>query len=118
MSIKWLRAGVCCDGCAKTFMVDIELATTVTMFALQHNWSLYEYAEDAIRGGAVVTERPVGKVGKITEISGLAGSSSIQADKQLCPSCTEIVDQIGDDGYLPTADEITKALEAKIGSAA
>lgn len=115
MTINWLRAGICCDGCGKDFVVALDPATKVSPHALEKGWSLFEYAEDAIRAGEVVSIKPVGKSGAITTTSGLFETSSIQAGKMLCPRCTSIADGIGDDDYQPTAEEITAAIEAAEG---
>jgi hypothetical protein len=101
MAIHWIRAAWQCDGCGKDFVVAIDPATKIP-----EGWDLVEVARDAIRGGEVVTQ--TGK--HTTTTSGLLGSSSVQHDMNLCPRCTSIADDIGDENYQPTKDEIERAL--------
>jgi hypothetical protein len=101
MTLRWLRAAWQCDGCGKDFVVAIDQGR-----AIPQGWDLMEVARDAIRGGEAVTQ-----TGKHTShTSGILGSCSVQADMNLCPDCTRVADDIGDDNYSPTKTEIIQAL--------
>lgn len=78
MPLLNVRAAIECDGCGSPFRVEIDPAATGLP-----EWSIADFAEDAVRGGEVVPE-PKRRVD--------LGSCSVQADKLLCPVCTAQVD--------------------------
>lgn len=92
MSISVIRASIECDACGSQFRVDVDPATKTA------GADIFFYAEDAIRGGSTSD----------------GDSCSVQADLQLCSSCTTAADGInlGDENYKPTRDEILRAVGA------
>lgn len=89
MSILLIRATVDCDGCGKQFHTELHNADK-----LPDGWTLFELAEDYVRGGNCVE----------------GGLCSVYHDMHLCPQCTTVADGIGDDDYKPTREEITDAI--------
>lgn len=69
MTVLSITALIGCDGCGKEFKVEMDPATKT------YGANLYDYAEDAVRGGSGVN-------------GGLGDSSSVQDEKMLCPLCT------------------------------
>ena len=92
MSIMHIKAHFECDGCGKEFFVGMDAADE-TCPSLP---SLVDLAEDTLRGGNPIT----GECG------------SVQHDLHLCGACTRKADDIGDDDYTPTRDEILRATGA------
>lgn len=76
MTLKYIDAVFACDHCNATFSADIDPAYRPS------NWSTYDIAVDALRGG---------HPGR----TGTHGIGSIQADMHLCPKCTKIADAYG-----------------------
>jgi hypothetical protein len=105
-NIRWLRACWECDGCGKDFIVEID-----TGWKPPAEWDFVDIARDAVAGGSQVTIEPLGKH-HITTHVGLVDSCSIQHDMMLCKDCTRIADEIGDDNYQPSKDEILACLGA------
>lgn len=88
-----------CDHCASAFSVEIDPATTLPV-----EWTPFDIAEDAIRGGLR------GTIGK-------SGNVSVQGGKHLCPDCTTIVDDYGPEDRSLTVAEVNAALAASATAA-
>lgn len=94
MSIVAIKAFFDCDGCGTQFGVEMDPARK----AWERGQTLDSMAEDALRGGSTLN----------------GDSCSVQAEMHLCPKCTNVADGInlGDDDYVPTRDEILRAVGA------
>lgn len=90
MSVVVIKATIECDGCGKQFHTELHNSDK-----LPENWTLFELAEDYVRGGNCVE----------------GGMSSVYHDLQLCPQCTSIADSIGEEDYKPSRQEIVEAIE-------
>lgn len=75
MSVVSINSIIECDACGTHFGVDHDPAYTPPPL-----WSLFDVAEDAVRGGTVS--------GK----SFLDGSCSVQGGQMLCITCTDAAD--------------------------
>jgi hypothetical protein len=75
MSVEAIKAKIECDNCGSQFEVRLDPARN-----LPSGWSIFDFAEDAVRGGYVV--------GK----SIFDGSCSVQNDQMLCITCTRAAD--------------------------
>lgn len=75
MGVYWIRAHIRCDECGAGFAVDLDAAHKPPA-----GWSLWDVAEDAVRGGQVF--------GK----SIFDGSCSVQQGRMLCIPCTRAAD--------------------------
>ena len=89
MSILLIKATVDCDGCGKQFHTELHNSDE-----LPTGWTLFELAEDYVRGGTCCE----------------GGMCSVQQEMHLCPHCTTIADNIGDEDYKPTRQEIVDAI--------
>lgn len=65
-----IQATFACDECGDKFVVKLDPASTF----IHDNWSLFDEAEDAVRGGVFVV--PTGD------------PTSVQDDEHLCGACT------------------------------
>lgn len=74
MSVRSITAYVDCDEYDIHFSVNLDPARS-----LPSDWSLWDEAEDAVRGG-------------IDSSFGILESTSVQDGKMLCPRCTHEVD--------------------------
>jgi hypothetical protein len=77
MGLPFIKGGIECDGCGERFDVDLDAA-----YKPPASWSLWDVAEDAVRGGHVS--------GKCSLFDGL---SSVQDGKMLCIPCTQKADE-------------------------
>lgn len=85
--VNSVTADVQCGGCGNSMAIDIETATSGT-----GRWEIMDIVEDSVRGG-------------------LSEGSTVQAGLALCKSCTELVDSIGSEDYLPTDEEVIAKLK-------
>ena len=77
MSVIQIRATIECEGCGTEFSVEIDTASN-----LPDGWDLCDLAKDAVRGS-------VGYEHRLKS----SGCSSVQDDKMLCGSCTDLADK-------------------------
>jgi hypothetical protein len=96
MGLRRVEALIDCDGCGTEFSVELDHAEVRT------DSSIYDVVVDAVEDGM--------QRGTI----GPKGLTSYHCDMMLCPVCTNIVDQIGNENYSPTREEIENALNQKI----
>jgi hypothetical protein len=89
--VNWIRAEVECEACGKPFQVKFDEGMTLDNFD-----DLIEVTEDAVRAG-------------YTPNGGILEMCSMEHGHPLCPTCTTKALSIGDEGYLPTWDEILQA---------
>jgi len=76
MSVVSIQSVVSCDNCGATFKVDHDPA-----YCPPEGWSLFDVAEDAVRGGYVHGS------------SIFDGSCSVQNGSMLCIPCTRAADR-------------------------
>lgn len=82
MAVIEIMAKIGCDGCGRQFTVEMDPGRGPT-----EGWSVFDYAEDAVRGGVIVTPHGSSRSGE------LPGSCSVQDDKMLCGTCTRVADE-------------------------
>ena len=84
MSLDRITAQFFCDECGEPFKVNMDPATKTTGVAFT---SLFDFAEDELRGGLAVVEAR----------NGFSCIVSIQEGKHLCGICTEAYDKEGEE---------------------
>ena len=95
MSLFDIRGVFDCDGCGKQFSVSMDGA-----YKPPAGWSLFDCAEDAIRGGLGIEMKELPK--------DTFCNVSVQGGMHLCPICTNKVDEGTPDN--PTPEQVTAAL--------
>lgn len=97
MAVHEIRTMIICDGCAQWFSVEIDPA-----YKSPKDWSNFDIAEDAVRGGHCRVEKPK---------DAPHGPSSVQGGKMLCPTCTRKCDAVElEEERDLTEDEVSEAL--------
>jgi RNA polymerase subunit RPABC4/transcription elongation factor Spt4 len=84
MAVFSIIARIACDGCGTLFNADLDSG-----YKPPQGWSLFDCAEDAVRGGA--------------------DGGSVQGKHMLCNDCTRFIDQHTDDA--PTCEQVRAALD-------
>lgn len=96
ITLQWLRASVECEGCGRTFRVELDPAD------LHDGMDFHDLVAEAVANGNRCTDDG-------------DGFTSVQCDLVLCRSCTAIADDIPTPGdRVPTREELVAALEAAL----
>src|SRR6202021_1028775 len=102
MSLMHVRATFRCDGCGRAFMFEITPDTK-----LPADWTLFEEAEDCLRGGSFLAYVGEKRSGRREHLF-----SSLQSGHHLCPDCTSKIDEVGPEDGEPPEDEMEEILSA------
>jgi len=102
MSLMHVRATFRCDGCGRAFMFEITPDTK-----LPADWTLFEEAEDCLRGGSFLAYVGEKRSGRREHLF-----SSLQSGHHLCPDCTSRIDEAVPEDRDATEAEIEEILSS------
>lgn len=94
MGLKKVEAFIECDGCNKEFTVELDTGS-----------------DEGIYDNTIATLCDQLTTGSI----GGNGFCTYQQGMMLCPECTKVADNIGNESYLPSREEIEQALNTYHG---